>query len=129
MAPLTHAERQDCLSWWYGSVQPPVWQRSLHSTQRLPVMGLAASKSWISQGISCGNTDESPILRGRGTVLEALDINCKDMRMLSARTGDKLRAISKFEILGWRAGYIERCKSGSEGAATRSLETWCQPRG
>src|SRR5215831_18602078 len=77
-------------------------------------MGLAASKSWISQGISCGNTDESPILRGRGTVLEALDINCKDMRMLSARTGDKLRAISE-EILGWRAGYIERCKSGSEG--------------
>jgi hypothetical protein len=87
-------------------------------------MGLAASKSWISQGISCGNTDESPILRGRETVLEAFDINCKDMRMLSVRTGDKLRA-----ILGRRAGYIERCKSGSEGAVIRSPETWSDPRG
>jgi hypothetical protein len=65
-------------------------------------MGLAASKSWISQGISCGNTDESPILRGRETVLEAFDINCKDMRMLSARTGDKLRAISEVARKGRR---------------------------
>jgi hypothetical protein len=69
MVQLTHAERQDCLSWWYGSVQPPVWQRSLHSTQRLPVMGLAASIHWISQRISRGNTDESESLRGRETVL------------------------------------------------------------
>jgi len=92
MAPLTHAEMQDCLSWRFACVRTPVWQRSLHSTQRLSVMGLAASKSWISQGISCGNTDESPILRGRETVLEAFDINCKDMRMLSVRTGDKLSA-------------------------------------
>jgi len=38
---------------------------------------------------------ESQKLRGRETVLEARTINCKDMRMLSARTGDKLRAISE----------------------------------
>ena len=102
MAPLTHAEMQDCLSWRFACVRTPVWQRSLHSTPRLLVMGLAASKSWISQGISCGNTDESPILRGRETVLEAFDINCKDMRMLSARTSDKLRAISEVARKGRR---------------------------
>lgn len=65
-------------------------------------MGLAASKSWISQGISCGNTDESPTLRGRETVPEAFAINCKDMRMLSARTSDKLRAISEVARKGRR---------------------------
>ena len=69
MTQLNHAEMQDCLRWWYGSVQSPVWQRSLHSTQRLPVMGLAARVFWISQRISSGNTDESESLRGRETVL------------------------------------------------------------
>ena len=71
MTQLTHVEMQDCLSRYSASVQIPVWQRSLRSTQRLPVMGLAVSLRWISQGISCGNTNESPMLRGRETVLEA----------------------------------------------------------
>jgi hypothetical protein len=69
MAQLTHAERQDYLSWCFASMRPPVGQRSLHSTQRLPVMGLAASIHWISQRISSGNTDESESRRGRETVL------------------------------------------------------------
>ena len=132
MTQLTHAEMQDCLSWCAASVQPPVWQRSLHSTQRLPVMGLAASTSWISQGISRGNTDESPMLRGRETVLEALKINCKDMRMLSARTGDKLRAISEVARKGRRVKDLRRLMNhpdlwmqaylniqGNKGALTR----------
>jgi hypothetical protein len=71
MTQLTHAEMRDCLSWCSALVQTPVWQQSLHKTQRLPVMGLAASTCWISQGISYGNIDESPMLRGRETVLEA----------------------------------------------------------
>src|SRR4029453_15901944 len=99
-------------------------------------MGLAASKSWISQGISCGNTDESPILRGRGTVLEAFDINCKDMRMLSARTGDKLRAISKVARKGGRVKDFRRLMKhpdlwmqaylniqGNKGGPTRGAKT------
>ena len=36
---LNHVEMQDRLSWWVGSVHPPVWRRSLHNTQRVPVMG------------------------------------------------------------------------------------------
>ena len=99
-------------------------------------MGLAASKSWISQGISGGNTDESPILRGRGTVLEAFDINCKDMRMLSARTGDKLRAISEVARKGRRVKDLRRLMNhpdlwmqaylniqGNKGALTRGTTT------
>src|SRR5262245_1774803 len=99
-------------------------------------MGLAASKSWISQGISCGNTDESPILRGRETVLEAFDINCKDMRMLSARTGDKLRAISEVARRARRVNDLRRRMNhpdlgiqaylniqGNKGAVTRGTTT------
>jgi hypothetical protein len=71
MTQLTHVELQDCLSWCSALVQTPVWQRSLHSTQRLPVMGLAARGLWISQGIRRGNTTESQKLRGRKTVLDA----------------------------------------------------------
>jgi hypothetical protein len=71
MTQLNHVEMQDCLSWWRGSVLSPVWQRSFHSTQCLPVMGLAARAIWISQGISSGNTDENQTLRGRETILEA----------------------------------------------------------
>ena len=52
-------------------------------------------KTWISQGIRGGNMLESQKLRGRETVLEALIINGEDMRMLSDRTEDKLRAISE----------------------------------
>ncbi len=44
MTQLTHVEMQDRLSWCDGLVHPPVWRRSLHSTQRLPVMGLAAKE-------------------------------------------------------------------------------------
>jgi len=119
MTQLNHVEMQDCLSRYAEAVQLPVWQRSLHSTQRLPVMGLAARVSWISQGTRHGNALENQTLRGRETVLEALVINCEDMRMLSARTGDKLRAVSQTEeILGWRAVYAERCTYGS-GRGTR----------
>src|SRR5207249_2091472 len=64
MSQLTNAKMQDCLSWWNDLVHPPVWQRSLNSTQRLPVMGLAARTIWISQGIRRGNTVESQTLRG-----------------------------------------------------------------
>jgi hypothetical protein len=71
MTQLNHDEMQDCLSWCRGSVSSPVWQRSPHCTQRLPVMGLAASTRWISLGIRHGNMTESQKLRGRGTVLEA----------------------------------------------------------
>jgi hypothetical protein len=71
LTQLTHEETQDCLSWCSASVRTPVWQQSPHCTQRLPVMGLAASLRWISQGIRRGNTDESQKPRGRGTVLEA----------------------------------------------------------
>jgi hypothetical protein len=71
MTQLNHTEMRDCLSWWRASVRPPVWQRSLHCTQRLPVMGLAASTRWISRGIRRGNTTESRTLRGRETVLDA----------------------------------------------------------
>jgi len=68
---LSHAETQDCLSRIGCSVNQPVWQRSLHSTQRLPVMGLAARGAWTSQGISRSNTCESQTLGGRETALEA----------------------------------------------------------
>jgi hypothetical protein len=71
MTQLNHTEPQDRLSWCDGSVHPPVWRRSLHCTQRLPVTGLAASARWISRGIRRGNTTESQKLRGRETVLDA----------------------------------------------------------
>ena len=45
-------------------------------------MGLAARSSWISQGISCGNTDESPTLRERETVLR-FHAEKEVMRMLT----------------------------------------------
>ena len=45
MTQLNSTEMQDRLSWWNASVHPPVWRRSPNSTQRLPVMGLAASKA------------------------------------------------------------------------------------
>src|SRR5712671_4398987 len=100
---LNHVETQDCLSWYPGLVQIPVWQRSLNTTQRLPVMGLATREStmrqkplinvdvtprrkplntkrkrvhiplWISQDIRRGNTVESQKLRESGTVLDAPD--------------------------------------------------------
>src|SRR5215831_11924491 len=54
-----------------------------------------------------------PDAEGKGDSPRGPQINCEDMRMLSARTGDKLRAISQ-EILGWRAVYTERRKYGSE---------------
>jgi hypothetical protein len=69
MTQLNSTEMRDRLRWWGGLVHSPVWRRSLRSTQRLPVMGLAASASWISQRISCGNMVESETLRGRETVL------------------------------------------------------------
>jgi hypothetical protein len=71
MTQLNHTEMRDRLSWWSASVHPPVWRRSLHSTQRLPVMGLAAGTRRISRGIRRGNTTESQKLRGRETVLDA----------------------------------------------------------
>src|SRR5881397_3104856 len=39
MSQLHHAEMRDRLSWWTCLVTSPVWRRSLHRTQRLPVMG------------------------------------------------------------------------------------------
>jgi hypothetical protein len=36
---------------------------------------------------------------------------------------------SQQKASSWRAGCRKTCMSGSERAATRSLETWCQPRG
>lgn len=81
MTQLTHVEMQDRLSWCSGSVHSPVWRQSLHSTQRLPVMGLAASFGWISQRISRGNMDESGTLRGRETV-PGFDVGTEGMRML-----------------------------------------------
>src|SRR5215468_12541371 len=99
-------------------------------------MGSAASKSWISQGISCGNTDESQKPRGRGTILEALITDCKDMRMLSARTGEKLRAISEVARKGRRVKDLRRLMNhpdlwmqaylniqGNKGALTRGTTT------
>src|SRR5215211_9048040 len=99
-------------------------------------MGLAASNSWISQRISCGNTDESPTLRGRETVPEAFAINCKDMRMLSARTGEKLRAISEVARKGRRVKDLRRLMNhpdlwmqaylniqGNKGALTRGTDS------
>jgi retron-type reverse transcriptase len=136
MTQLTHVEMQDCLSRYADLVQPPVWQRSLHSTQRLPVMGLAARATWISHGIRHGNMDESPKLRGSETVLDALTINCKDMRMLSARTGEKLRAISEVARKGRRVKDLRRLMNhpdvwmeaylhiqGNKGALTRGTTT------
>src|SRR4030095_1060632 len=69
MSQLTHAAMRDRLSVWRCLFTSPVWRRSLHSTQCLPVMGVAARTFWISQRISRGNTVESRTLRGRETVL------------------------------------------------------------
>jgi len=79
---------------------------------------------------------ESQKLRGRGTVLEALTINCKDTRMLSARTGDKLRAISEVARKGRRVKDLRRLMNhpdlwmqaylniqGNKGALTRGTDT------
>jgi retron-type reverse transcriptase len=98
-------------------------------------MGLAAKKTWISQGIRRGNMIESQTPRGRETVLEALTINCEDMRMLSARTGDKLRAISEVARKGRRVKDLRRLMNhpdlwmqaylniqGNKGALTRGTE-------
>ena len=98
-------------------------------------MGLAAKKTWIGQGIRRGNIVESQTPRGRETVLEALTINCKDMRMLSARTGDKLRAISEVTRKGRRVKDLRRLMNhpdlwmqaylniqGNKGALTRGTE-------
>src|SRR6266699_3253658 len=99
-------------------------------------MGLAARATWINQGIRRGNTVESQQLRGRETVLEALDINCKDTRMLSARTGDKLRAISEVARKGRRVKDLRRLMNhpdiwmqaylniqGNKGALTRGIDS------
>src|SRR5499433_723768 len=99
-------------------------------------MGLAASICWISLGIKRGNTTEIQKLRGSGAVLEALTINCKDMRMLSARTGDKLKAISKVARKGRRVKDLRRLMNhpdlwmqaylniqGNKGALTRGTTT------
>jgi RNA-directed DNA polymerase len=99
-------------------------------------MGLAARALWISQSIRRGNTFKSQKLRGRETVLEALKINCKDMRMLSARTGDKLRAISEVARKGRRVKDLRRLMNhpdlwmqaylniqGNKGALTRGTDT------
>ena len=113
----------------------PVRRRNSHSTQRLPVMGLAARAIWINQGIRHGNVVESQQLRGRETVLEAQYINCEDMRMLSARTGDKLRAISEVARKGRRVKDLRRLMNhpdlwmqaylniqGNKGALTRGTD-------
>jgi hypothetical protein len=76
MSQLTNAKMQDRLSWYGSLVYLPVWRRSLYSTQRLPVMGLAARILWISQGIRRGNTVESQPLRGRETVLVSQAERC-----------------------------------------------------
>src|SRR5262244_2302044 len=99
-------------------------------------MGLAASICWISLGIKRGNTTEIQKLRGSGAVLEALKINCEDMRMLSARTGDKLRAISEVARKGRRVKDLRRLMNhpdlwmeaylhiqGNKGALTRGTTT------
>ena len=136
MAQLTHAARQDGLRWCCAGVRTPVWQRRLQSPQRLPGRGLATRTSGISQGIRCGNTDESPLLRGRGTVLEAFDLNWKDRRMLSASTGDTCRAMSKVAPKGRRGKDLRsllnhpdlwmqasRNIQGKKGALTRGTTT------
>src|SRR5262249_55991824 len=77
---------------------------------------------------------ESQKLRGRGKVIEALTINCEDMRMLSARTGDKLRAISEVARKGRRVKDLRRLMNhpdlwmqaylniqGNKGALTRGM--------
>jgi len=99
-------------------------------------MGLAARAIWINQGIRRGNVIESQKLRGRETVLEDLTINCKDMRMLSARTGDKLRAISEVARKGRRVKDLRRLLNhpdlwmqaylniqGNKGALTRGTDS------
>jgi retron-type reverse transcriptase len=135
MTQLNRTGMQDRLSWWNASVHPPVWRRSPNNTQRLPVMGLAASTRWISLGIRHGNMTENQKLRGRGTVLEALTINCEDTRMLSARTGDKLRAISEVARKGRKVKDLRRLMNhpdvwmqaylniqGNKGALTRGTD-------
>jgi len=79
---------------------------------------------------------ESPKLRERERVLEALTINCKDTRMLSARTGEKLRAISEVTRKGRRVKDLRRLMNypdvwmeaylniqGNKGALTRGTTT------
>ena len=44
MSQLNDVKMQDCLSWWGCLINPPVWQRSLRSTQGWPVMGSAAKR-------------------------------------------------------------------------------------
>src|SRR5262249_12660239 len=79
---------------------------------------------------------ESQKLRGSETVLEALTINCEDMRMLSARTGDKLRAIAEVARKGRRVKDLRRLMNhpdlwmqaylniqGNKGALTRGIDT------
>jgi hypothetical protein len=51
--------------------------------------------SGSASGIRRGNTFESQTLRGRETVLEALKSTVRTCECMSARTGDKLRAISE----------------------------------
>src|SRR5205823_4904276 len=87
-------------------------------------------------GIRHGNMIESQKLRARETVLEALTINCKDTRMLSARTGEKLRAISEVTRKGRRVKDLRRLMNypdvwmeaylhiqGNKGALTRGTTT------
>jgi hypothetical protein len=98
-------------------------------------MGLAARTLWINQSIRRGNTTENQKLRERETVLEALIINCEDMRMLSDRTGDKLRAISEVARKGRRVKDLRRLMNhpdiwmqaylniqGNKGALTRGTD-------
>src|SRR5712691_1215633 len=101
---------QDRLSWYGSSVSLPVWRRSLYSTQRLPVMGLAASARWISQGIRRGNMVESQTLRGRETVLVSQTERCD--------ANDDNIEVGSWATQGWRAVCAERCKHGS-GRGTR----------
>ena len=70
--------------------------------------GFSSLKIRISQRIRCGNTVESEKLRESETILGALAINCEDMRMLSAQTGDKLRAVSEVARKGRRVKDLRR---------------------
>src|SRR5438552_13294397 len=97
-----------------------------------------AANLWGNRGkLSRQSTNmlESQKLRARETVLEALTINCKDMRMLSARTGDKLRAISEVARKGRRVKDLRRLMNhpdvwmqaylniqGNKGALTRGTD-------
>jgi group II intron reverse transcriptase/maturase len=99
-------------------------------------MGLAAKYYLDQPKYKTWQHGRKPEAEGKGDSPRSPQINCEDMRMLSARTGDKLRAISEVARKGKRVKDLRRLMNhpdlwmqaylniqGNKGALTRGTDS------